>query len=499
MSYKSIKFGTDGWRAIIAEEFTYANVRMAAHAVARTFEAEAKPKSKVYLGYDHRFLADAFAKEAAKVLALYGFEPRLIQHPVTSPWLSFITWKEKSPFGVMMTASHNPAEYCGFKVKGSFGGSIAQSTAQDIEKNLEALISNPEIIQQKTHAPVDLHKLKSFSDFKADLMGPYMDYLESHLDMPLIRKSKGHVFIDTLYGSGNRTTDEFFRRAKSKLQVSVIHGTKDPLFGGLHPEPIEEYLGDLKRAVKSAKSLGGFAVDGDADRLGLVDEKGTYLTPQQAFALILYYLAVEKKLKGKVVQAVSLGYLSERIAKDLNLPFEEVPVGFKYVAEKILSEDVLAGGEESGGYAFGRTSAKTKYGSILPERDGLFSALLLLEMVLRLGKPLSVVLEEIQKKYGTSAYIRKDMHLAKLIADKNAFIEKVQKKLPAKWLKYKIKEQRTLDGLKIFMEDGSWVLLRPSGTEPLLRTYAEFPTAADSAASLELIGRLAEQALSSSR
>lgn len=489
---KTIKFGTDGWRAIIAEEFTHANVKTVTHALARTFEPEKKPRQKIYIGYDNRFMADDFAKTAAKVLSTYDYEARLIPHPVSSPWLSFITWKEKSPFGVMITASHNPAEYCGFKVKGSFGGSIPEARAKQIEESLEIVLANGDALGSRpASGPV---KLKSFSDFKLDIQTPYIQYLQSHLDMPLIKKSKGRVLFDVMYGSGSPTVSAFFGRSKSRLNVETLHDRRDPLFGGLHPEPIEEYLGDLKKAVKDSKCLAGFALDGDADRLGLVDDKGVYLTPQQAFALMLHYLAAEKKLTGKVVQAVSLGYLSERIAKDHNLPFEEVPVGFKYVAEKILEGGVLAGGEESGGYAVGRTNTKTKYGSILPERDGFFSAMLLLEMILRLNKPLSQILQDLQKKYGASCYLRNDVRLHKPIEDKTLFIEKIKKKLPSKWGTSKIAELRTLDGLKIVLEDGSWILIRPSGTEPLLRTYAEFSTAALAKDALERIGKIIETA-----
>ncbi len=489
---KGIKFGTDGWRAIIAEEFTHGNVKIVAHALARTFEAEKKPKQKIYIGYDHRFMADAFAKSAAKVLSTYGYDARLIPHPVSSPWLSFITWKEKSPFGVMITASHNPAEYCGFKVKGSFGGSIPETRAKQIEQNLDAALSLGDTLSR----PVPGAPIRSFSDFKMDLQTPYIQYLQSHLDMPLIKKSGGKVIFDVMYGSGAPTVSAFFARTRSRLNVETLHNSRDPLFGGLHPEPIEEYLGDLKKAVKASKCLAGFALDGDADRLGLVDDKGVYLTPQQAFALMLYYLASQKKMTGKVVQAVSLGYLSERIAKDFNLPFEEVPVGFKYVAEKIMEGGVLAGGEESGGYAVGKTNPKTRYGSILPERDGFFSAMLLLEMILKMNKPLSQILADIQKKYGASAYLRNDVRLEKTIEDKNIFIEKIKKKLPSKWgaSSSKIAELRTLDGLKIILEDGSWILMRPSGTEPLLRTYAEFPTAALAKDALDRIGKIIDTA-----
>ncbi len=474
----NVKFGTDGWRGVIGRDFTFQNVNLVSHAAARTFESQSGPIPKIPIGYDHRFLADQFAQESAKVLSLYRFEPLFLAQPVTSPLLSYITWKLKAPFGVMMTASHNPPEYCGFKVKGSFCGSIAQETAGQIEKKLDGILDDLASLpaarsQEIAPYPID------------DLLESYFKYLSGHIDVSLFRKPGRKVTFDFLYGPGAGITRAFFKHIKSKIPLNEIHNVRDALFGGLHPEPIEEYLSDLKREVKKSKTVAGFALDGDADRLGMTDENGQYLTPQQVFALILYYLASVKKLKGRVVQAVSLGYLSERIAKDYNLPLLEIPVGFKHVAKEVLKGGVILGGEESGGYTFSQTSAKTVPGSILPERDGLFSALLVFEMVLSTGKTVSQILKEIQKRYGVSAYLRKDIHLKRPIPDKDAFVAKVQSRFPKECVGMKIKEMRTMDGLKIVMEDGSLTLIRPSGTEPLLRTYAEFPSKSLSQKSLD--------------
>lgn len=462
-----IKFGTDGWRGIIARDFTFENVRYAAHAVAQTFESADGKKQKVFVGYDHRFLAEKFAEEVASVLSTYHFDTRLLSHAVSSPLLSFVTREEKTPFGIMMTASHNPAEYLGFKVKASYGGSIPQQIADKIEQKLAMVLSNT----QRYSKPFE----KGFFKVSESPLPAYYRYLKEHVDVALLRKYRFPVTFDALFGPGAEITEGFFKSFQNRFFLKIIHGWRDALFGGLHPEPIEEYLSDLKQAVKKSKSIVGFALDGDADRLGVIDEKGRYLSPSQVFPLLLYYLAKEKKLRGKVVQAVSLGYLSGRIAQDLNLPVQEVPVGFKYVAEQIVKGDVILGGEESGGYGFSKTSLNTPEGPILPERDGLLSALLFLEMILRSGKKLSQLLNDLQKRYGTSSFMRKDIYLTSPVEDKSDFIRQVQNKLPTRWFGFKIKETKTIDGLKIIMQDGSWLLIRPSGTEPLLRIYGEFP------------------------
>lgn len=467
-----IKFGTDGWRAVIGDGFTFENLRKVSRAVALTFQKH--KGAKVFVGYDHRFIAERFAEESAKVLSSYGFRTILLPLPVTSPVLSFLTWKNRSPFGVMITASHNPPEYLGFKVKAHFGGSIGEETVRKIEKHLA---ESPSALRKRDAGSIPTEGSK-------EQFVSYCRYLKNHLEMTYFKKAHGRVFFDALYGPGAWFIKDFFGSFSSKIEVGILHSCRDPLFGGLQPEPIEENLSELKIAVKKKKALGGFALDGDGDRLGVVDEDGTYLTPQEVFALLLHYLAAEKKLFGKVVQTVSLGYLSQRIAQDFNLPHEEVPVGFKYVAEKIVKEEVLIGGEESGGYAFGKTSAHSSSppykgeeyrGGLLPERDGLFSALLFLEMLFYSKRSLSRRLEDLQKKYGKSCYLRQDLKLSRAILDKNGFVRRVQNIFPSRWLGLKIKEMRMQDGLKVILSDDSWLLLRPSGTEPLLRTYAEFP------------------------
>jgi len=477
----AIKFGTDGWRGIIGRDYTFENVRAAARAAALAYGPPVAG-AKVPVGYDHRFLADQFALESAKVLAASGFKPLLLSEAVTSPLLSFITWKLRAPFGVMITASHNPAEYLGFKVKGSFGGSILPEAVEKIEQQIPIALA-----ERGLNVREDAIETTDLKPFLKD----YFEYLSTHIDFSLFRKPL-LVAFECLYGPGGKIAQALFKK-KGKVKLALLHNYRDSLFGGLHPEPIEEYLGEFKRFVNQSRPAvrGGFALDGDADRLGMVDESGRYLTPQQVFALLLYYLAHYKKLSGRVVQAVSLGYLSERIAKDFNFPFTEVSVGFKHIAKELLKGDVLIGGEESGGYAFGWVKESNRNETLLPERDGLFSALLFMEMMLRTGKTVSALLAEVEKRYGASRYLRFDAPLSKPISNKEEFVSKLKARIGDKWLGVVVKEVRTLDGLKVVLEDGSWVLVRPSGTEPLLRTYAESSQKLFSQKSLDEIFRLA--------
>ncbi len=463
MKNANVHFGTDGWRGILGREFTSENLHRVARALALTFQNKVPPKMQVVVGYDHRFLADKYAHETAVILSGFGFNPLLVPSPVTSPLLSFITWKMKAPFGVMITASHNPPEYLGFKVKGSFGGSISTTTVKEIETHID---QTSEMESGFTWPKLEVKKAPNF-------MPAYMSYLKGHLDPGLFKKSKQKVVFDALYGPSVFAVQEFFRTVSPNSKLELLHAQRDPTFGNSQPEPIEEYLTELKAAVKKQKANVGFALDGDGDRLGVIDDKGRYLTPQQVFALLFWYFLEHRGKRGKVVQAVSLGYLSQRIAKAYGCEFEEVSVGFKYVAEKLLTERVLIGGEESGGYAFGNEPGSKNV--MLPERDGLFSGLLFMEMSLRTGKPVSRLIDELEDRFGTSCYLRKDIALKAPIRDKAEFVKEIQGRFPTEWLGRKVKEMRSSDGLKIVLEDDSWFLIRPSGTEPVLRTYAEFP------------------------
>jgi phosphomannomutase len=471
-----IKFGTDGWRGMIARDFTFSNVRRVAHAIADFLKSSPQipgpggkplpltPRTKVVIGYDHRFQSEHFAEVAARVLQASGIQVILSAEPLPAPAVSYLTAKTDLKLGVVVTASHNPPSYNGMKMK-----ITGRAVPEAVTSGVEAALGKMPSASQKRSVGED-----AVSEARRSGGGPagdgevarksfrrsYLGFLRSLYNTGAIaRKLTKPVVIDYMYGAACGLMEEVlpYRRLVS------IHNHRDPLFGGIQPEPIEPYVGALRKAVAENKAVVGIALDGDADRVGIVDEKGRYLTPCQVFPLIMEYLLEKRKLKGKVVQSLSLGYLSKRVAAAHGLPFEEVPVGFKFIAEKMLAEDVAFGGEESGGYS---------WKGLLPERDGMVSALLFLEMLAQTKKTPGQLYEALSKKYGRSFFVRRDIRLAKPV-DKKHFLDRLVKGLPAKPAGLKIVGKSLIDGAKIFFDNDEWLLMRPSGTEPLIRTYAE--------------------------
>ena len=440
-----IRFGTDGWRGVMARDFTFDNVRRVAQALAEYLKA-LPPKQRgtgaVIVGYDQRFMSDAFAHEIARILEGNQFKPVMFAEPLPTPAVSFLTAKEKA-YGVMVTASHNPASYNGVKIKLE-----GRAAPEKVTKAVETFLDKAN--------PVRTGEVIRKSYRKA-----YLDYIKSRINTKAISdKLKKPVVVDYLFGCGVGLIEELVPSKK----LITIHNTRDPLFGGLNPEPIEKNLKDLSARVVAEKAMIGVALDGDADRVGIVDEKGRYLNPCQVFPILLEYLITQRGIKGKIVQSVSMGYLSGRIAKAHGLEFEELPVGFKHVGEQIALGTAALGGEESGGYAW-------KGGG--PERDGVLTGLLFLEMCTKLNKTPGQLWSEIETKYGKSAFTRVDFHIHKPITDKALFTQRLIKRLPKKILGSPIQKTLDIDGLKIILEGDHWLLMRPSGTEPLMRTYAE--------------------------
>jgi phosphomannomutase len=458
-----IKFGTDGWRGIIARDFTFENVRRAAQAVADFIkEDQAKNARKktplsgpMVVGYDKRFQSDVFAREIAKVLEANRLNPTLMTESLPTPAVSYMS-RKLGGVGIMVTASHNPPQYNGMKIKID-----GRAALEDVTQGVESWVDRT--------APTRAAeiKTKSYRDV-------YLAYLKSRVDTGKIKaKLKRPVVMDYMHGAGSGLMKDLLP-SKHLVEIRAKH---DPLFGGVHPEPIEQYLGALSEAVKKNKAMIGLAVDGDADRFGLVDENGKYLTPCQVFPMLCLYLIEHKKFSGKIVQSVSLGYLVERICKEKGIPFEQLPVGFKHVAERLAQGEAVIAGEESGGYA---------WKGAIAERDGLLTALLFLEMCTTQNKTPSQLWKEVETRYGASHYKRIDYRIHRPIADKAVWTTKLIKKLPKTILNTPIKELIQTDGLKIVLEDGHWLLMRPSGTEPLMRVYAESDKAERTLALLEV-------------
>lgn len=454
-----IKFGTDGWRGIIAWDFTFANVRRMAQALAdyinENAPAEEEGKtSKIFVGYDRRFMSDMFAETIASIFRSNKIDVILSDRPVSTPVASCLTLS-KFWLAVMVTASHNPANYNGIKIKLA-GGSAPVRVTKEVEQ----------LLDQNTILSLYGQKAE-----RKDLTDVYLKYISSRVNMKKIKAMKGKIVMDYMYGAASG----YMEKLLSETRVISMRAQHDPTFNGIQPEPVEKNLADLKKEVLAKKAILGVAFDGDGDRVALVDEKGTYLTPCVLAAVLLDYLIKNKKLKGKVVETFSMGYLLKRIARKYDMLFEEVGIGFKNVAERMFLDDVAFGVEESGGYAW--------KGSV-PDRDGLLVALTFLEIMAVTGKKASQLCEEVAKEYGSSVYLRKDFPITKPM-DKAAVVEKMRKKLPKKVNGRKIAELYTADGLKIILDNDEWVLIRPSGTEPLLRVYAETAVKKDTQALLD--------------
>ena len=445
-----LKFGTDGWRGIIAWDFTYENVRRMAQALADYINENAPSEengktSKVFVGYDRRFMSDLFAADLASILRSNKINVTLSSCAVSTPMVSALTLR-KFWLGIMFTASHNPAHYNGIKVK--LGGYSAPTReTQEIEHYVDA------------HPVLFLYGQKAE---QKDLTDSYKKYLSSVVNVRKIAALKGNIVVDYMYGAASGWLEKVLPSAK----ITALHKEQDPTFRATQPDPVMSNLSELKKTVLAKKAVAGFAFDGDGDRFTLLDEKGNYVTPCMVAAVLLNYLLKTKKVKGKVLQTVSMGYLPKRIARAHGLSYEEVPVGFKHVTDMLALEEVAFGAEEVGGYIW-------KGGVTDP--DGIATALLWLEMLATTKKKSSELCEEITKEYGPSCYMRLDLPIAKPV-EMSVFVDKIRKKLPKKFGKAKVADISTEDGLKVYFDNDEWLLVRPSGTEPLIRVYAETAT-----------------------
>ncbi|HEY2380884.1 MAG TPA: phosphoglucomutase/phosphomannomutase family protein [Terriglobia bacterium] len=443
-----IKFGTDGWRAIIAEEFTFENVRRAAQATADYFKTVEGPEQAVLVGFDVRFQSAAFARAAAEVFAANGFRVVMLDRPYPTPYVSFEVRRRKFVGGIMITASHNPATFNGFKVKAHFGGSATPAITAKIEENLtraEARDYRPRPLETIAPEPY------------------YFDHLKSLVDWGRIANSKLKVVVDSMHGCGGYILEQLLR--ETCCAVQTIRGNPDPLFGGINPEPMMPQLGPLGDAVRKTGSDVGLATDGDADRLGIVDETGEYVNTLQTLSLLLLHIYRNKGWRGAVARTYSQSLLIPRIASKLGLELFERPIGFKNIGELMLEHEILIGGEESGGIGLSRH---------LPERDGIFINLLFLDLLAASGKSCTELIHDMWKEFGEFHYDRRDLHVP--IEAGNRVVAAWKSEPPAAFAARRVKEVGQLDGCKVFLENDSWILFRQSGTEPLLRVYCEAPS-----------------------
>jgi phosphomannomutase len=445
-----IKFGTDGWRAIIAEDFTFANARVVAHAVARYIIRSEDPRKGVIVGYDHRFASDTVAAAVAEVIAATGTPVWLTDKPCPTPAVSLLVRQRNAAGGLVITASHNPYRWNGIKYKASYGSSALPSIVAQIEQELDAA---------QNHATPKLPPRKDLVH-TLDPRAPYLDTLEKLVDWDRLRKANFRFVSDPMHGSSAGLLHELFTR--NKIVCEEIRATRDPRFGGAHPEPIEPHIQPLREAVLAGKFDAGFCSDGDGDRIGAIDRDGSFLNPHQLFSLLTWHLAGTRNLPGDIAKTFSVTKLIDKIANRFGRQLHEVPVGFKYICELMLEQDILIGGEESGGFG---TSLH------LPERDATVSALFLAELMAWHGKLLGQLLAALHSEFGEYHYGRVDLDVQP--HQKQKAIAYFSDPALSQFLEWPVPRREDLDGVKIYLGDIGWVMVRASGTENLLRIYSE--------------------------
>jgi len=466
---ENIQFGTDGWRAVIADGFTFANVRTVINAVAVAATQLSPPdgvdRSLLVVGYDRRFLSREFAQEAALVLSKSGFNVLLSSTPLPSPAVSLAVTRHKALGGIVITASHNPARYNGIKFKAWYGGSALPEIYDRISGNLGKEI-------RRGGGSVE----------EINLLDDYVTTLRSHLDVALMRSAELRILHDPIYGvsagiparildvadSDRRYTPRLRRTERRPLHgwpvLKTIRGEANPSFAGVNPEPIAENLVPTMRLMNRGRYDLAICNDGDSDRLGVIDDRGVFVSPHKIISLLAVYLVRTRGMSGEIVKTFSTSRLVERVAHGLGMPLHETPIGFKYVTDLMLTRNILIGGEESGGIGLG---------FFLPERDGVLTGLLLAECVAAHRKKLSQIVAEMESEFGTFHYDRRDLYRSPEVCA--AFIERARTGALDSSFGFQMGEREEKDGVKLNFKDGSWLLFRKSGTEPMIRIYCESP------------------------
>lgn len=456
----TISFGTDGWRAVISDTFTFNNLRLVAQAIADMIRSRSPhDQPQVVIGYDTRFLSDRYAAEVARVMAGNGIIAWLSRADTPTPAVSYTVVNKKAAAGIVITASHNAPRYNGLKLKAPYGGAASIDDSRQVER---FLVRN----QEQMHGPnlIDLNVgLANQMIRKFDPAWAYYEHLATLVDMDRISSGELRVVTDPMYGSGRGAIKELL--ARSRCYVHEIRGDMNPGFGGIHPEPMAHYLSALSSAIQNGFGTVGIATDGDADRIGAMDDKGNYVDPHRIFALVLRYLIDKRGMKGSVVRTVSTTRMIDRIAARNNLELHETPVGFNYIAKLMRTDDVLMGGEESGGMSIK---------GHIPEGDGILMGLLLLEVIADAGVPLSELVDDLLQDVGPAHYQRTDLALTNPVS-KSDMVRRLIDGAPAEIGGQSVVDVITTDGVKYLLADDGWLLIRPSGTEPVLRVYAESP------------------------
>jgi phosphoglucomutase len=445
-----IKFGTSGWRGIIGEDFTFDNVRIASQGVANYLKSSGQKGSGVVVAFDTRFLSEKFALEASKILAYNGIKAFLSNRDVPTPCVSFETVRRKAMGAINFTASHNPPEYNGLKFSTSNGAPALPEVTKAIEREIHLL--------EERNQRVDVYEKAELIE-TIDPKDRYLTELRNKVDIDAIRKSGLRIAIDSLYGTSRDYLDYFLLEAG--VEVKIIHNFRDPYFGGFSPECNEKNLVELRAVVSGEHYDLGLATDGDADRFGIIDDRNRFVSPNVILALLAIYLKRYRNIPGGLARSVATTHLIDAIAKKLDVPLYETPVGFKYIGELILEGKIALGGEESAGMSMYKH---------LPEKDGILACLLVAEMVARTGKKLNELIEEMYAEFGYFYSKRADMKLTQQIKDTLA--QKLANP-PSELDGMKVTEVNTTDGVKLVFDSSTWLLFRLSGTEPVARVYAE--------------------------
>ena len=456
MPHVKIKFGTSGWRGVIADDFTFDRVRVVTQAIADHLAAQGLKDKGVIVGYDTRFLSERFAAEAVTVLAANGIRSFLSTRDVPTPVISYEILRRKAAGGINFTASHNPPEYNGLKFSPAWGGPALPDTTKDVESRANALLEKNTSIAVM---PLSEAREKGLVE-DADLRKSYLDDLRKKVDLEPVRKAKLKIAVDLLYGTGRDYLDTVLRDAG--CAVTVLHGHRDAFFGGRSPEPSEENLADLSAIMKKGKYDVGLAVDGDADRFGIIDADGTYINPNQVLALLLDSLCRSRGWKGGAARSIATTHLIDAVAKKNGIEVYETGVGFKYIGDLLVQGKIIFGGEESAGL-----TVKDH----VPEKDGIIACLLAAEMVAREKRTFKELLKRLYKDVGMILNHRINIRFT----DENRAAIEGRLGQPLSELGgLRVKGKKaTSDGTKYMLEDDSWVLMRPSGTEPVVRVYVE--------------------------
>jgi len=466
----TIKFGTDGWRGVIDDDFTLPNARLVAQAIARYVVRGEDARKGVLIGYDHRHLSEEVAAAVADVVSSTGTPVWLTDKPCSTPAISLLVRQRQAAGGVVITASHNPSRWNGIKYKASYGSSALPSIVAQIEKELAIVLAN------------GLPSLPPRKELIQPLepRAPYLDTVEKLIDWERLRKAKFRFVADPMYGSAAGLLHELFTR--NGVVCDEIRGTRDPNFGGIHPEPIEPHIDGLRKAVLKGKYDAGFAADGDGDRIGAIDRDGSFINPHQIFALMVWHLIGTRNLPGDIAKTFSVTKLIDKLAAKYGRKLYEVPIGFKYICELMLERNILIGGEESGGIG---TSL------YLPERDATVSALLLAELMAWHGKSLGELINALHAEFGEHHYGRVDLDVKPGQKERAVgyFSDEKLKKLAD----LKITRRENLDGIKIYLDGFGWAMVRASGTENLLRLYSETNDPATTRRVLQVVAETVEK------